>query len=203
MNIQAKPDKDIEDFWLGLKTSMYNFYKSINIPILRPIASWSNNLNLLQSIAAYDEIQDNIRQHISLYAIDVIRFNGNNLYHFKILLTNIKRWNKISDKYSFNNSSTEYYNIMYLIIDLYKSLMQVDDIKIKNIFQQIELLLINKDFTTIIKYAISNNKPNILTKLSGFIDIKKEITQIYGLSPPEKISLKKIIMLVNDNTTLN
>ena len=54
-----------------------------------------------------------------------------------------------------------------------------------------------------IKYAISNNKPNILTKLSGFIDIKKEITQIYGLSPPAKISLKKLIMLVNENTSLN
>jgi hypothetical protein len=202
MNIE-KPDKAIEEFWLGFKTSMNNFYKSINIPILRPITSWSNNLNLLQAIAAYDEIQDNIRQYISLYAIDVIRFNDDNPYHFKILLTNIKRWNKLSDKYSFNNSTTEYYNIMYLIIDLYKSLMQVNDTKIKNIFKQIELLLINKDFSTIIKYAISNNKPNILTKLSRFLDIKQEIMQIYNIEIPKKISLKKLIIHINSTTALN
>jgi hypothetical protein len=200
MNIEEKPDKEIEIFWIGLKTSMYNFYKSINIPVLRPISSWSNNLNLLQEIKAYNEIQDYIRQYISLYAIDVIRFNGDNPYHFKILLTNIKRWNKITDKYSFNNSSNEYYNIMYLIIDLYKSLININNDKINSIFQQIEILLINKDFSTIIKYAINNNKPSILSKLSRFLDIKEEIKNIYDLTPPSNLSLKKLITYIQNNS---
>jgi hypothetical protein len=201
MDIKEKPDKDIEEFWIGLKNSIYNFYKSVNIPTLRPVGSWSDNLNLLQSINEYDEIQKCIRQYISLFAIDIIRFSGKNKRHFKILLTNIKRWNKLSKQYSFNNSSTEeYYNIMYLIIDLYKSIIDVDDnSNIKYIFQQIELLLINKDFSTIIKYAIENNKPGILTKLTGYnIDVKEEIKKLYNIDIPAKISFKKLITNILD-----
>jgi hypothetical protein len=203
MNIQEKPDKDIEKFWFGLKNSIYNFYKSVNIPVLRPVESWSNNLNLLQSINEYNEIQKCIRQYISLFAIDIIRFSGSNKRHFKILLTNIKRWNKLSHLYSINNSSNdEYYNIMYLIIDLYKSIIDVDDnSNIKAIFQQIELLLINKDFSAIIKYSIQHNKPGILTKLTGYnIDVKKEIKKIYDIDIPAKISFKKLINNILDNT---
>jgi hypothetical protein len=209
-----KPDTEIESYWFGIKGSMYNFYKVNNLINIRPIDYWSSNLNLLQQIGKYDDIQYNIRQYISLYAIDVIRFNNGNNYHFKILLTNIKRWNKLTSKYSFNTilstskkeeinknntilNNNSYYNIMYLIIDLYKSLMDIDDKKIKNIFQQIELLLINKDFTQFIKYAIENNKPGLLIKLSKYIDVKKELFNIYDITIPPKMSFKKIINYIN------
>ena len=191
-----RPDKEIEAFWLGFKTSMYNFYDRKDI--CRPISVWSNNLNLLQQVQAYDEIQQNIREHISLYAIDVIRYNDINNRHFKILLTNIKRWNKISDRYSFLTNDTEkYYNIMYLIIDLYKTLMDCEDKNIKMMFSQVELLIINKDFSYFIKYSVENNKSSILDKLSKYIDIKKALKKLYDNEIPDNLSTKKIISLIN------
>lgn len=190
-----RPDKEIEDFWLGVKTSMYNFYDRKDI--CRPISEWSNQLNLLQQIQAYDEIQQNIREHISLYAIDVIRYNDINNRHFKILLTNIKRWNKISEKYSFLTNDTEkYYNIMYLIIDLYKTLMDCEDKNIKMMFSQVELLIINKDFSYFVKYSVENNKSSILDKLSKYIDIKKALKKLYDTEIPDNLSTKKIISLI-------
>lgn len=197
-----RPDKDIEEFWLGIKTSMVNFYKSNfyknNFTCPRPIGEWSDELNMLQQIQDYDTIQQNIREHISLYALDVIRFNDNNNRHFKILLTNIKRWNKISEKYSFlSNNCNEYYNIVYLIIDLYKTLMDIEDINVKIIFSQVELLIINKDFSKLIKYSVENNKPSIIDKLSKYIDINIAIKKLYGKDIPNNLSTKKLISLIN------
>ena len=44
-------DHDIEQFWLGFKTSMKKFYK---VDINRLIDSWSTNLNALQSLKQYE-----------------------------------------------------------------------------------------------------------------------------------------------------
>ena len=82
-----KPDFEIEQFWLGLKDSMINFY--FDKIIKRPIFNWSNKLNLLQKEEKYNEIEMNIRNYISLYGIDLMRKNDS--YHFGILKTNIKK----------------------------------------------------------------------------------------------------------------
>jgi hypothetical protein len=42
------PDYQIEDFWLGLKISMNNFYSSIGL-VNTKIKLWSDNLNKLKS----------------------------------------------------------------------------------------------------------------------------------------------------------
>ena len=92
------PDFEIEEFWLGFKKSMINFYEDNNI---RPIQYWSNNLNNFQSKKMYNNIEDCIKKYISLYAIDVLKVS--NSYNIGILHSNIKRWNRISKKYCFND----------------------------------------------------------------------------------------------------
>ena len=194
-----KPDAEIEDFWLGLKQSMHNFYTSTNQLLPRNIVEWSNRLNDYQQLEMYEEIEKCIRDYISLYAIDVIRSNDINQQYFKLLDTNIKRWCKISNKFNFLNIShdptTSYYNIMYLIIDLYKSVL-TDEIG-RKLFEDIELLLLNKDFTNIIKYAVANNKPGILKKISKYYNLHDLISDIYGIILPSKnITPVKIIALI-------
>ena len=203
---QIKPDAEIEEFWIGFKKSMNNFYTSTSnnhTQIQRDITKWSNKLNTFQELEMYEEIEKCIRDYISLYAIDVIRSPDINQQYFKLLVTNIKRWDKLSKKYNFNPNTnkqtsqhqTEYYSIMYLIIDLYKSVLT--DEKGRELFKDVELLLLNKDFTDIIKYAVTNNKPGILTKIGRYYNLPSLITNIYGIEfPSNRISAAKIINMV-------
>ena len=50
---------------------MINFYSETKIN--RPLNLWSNNLNELQKEKQYNKIEENIRDYISLYAIDLIK----------------------------------------------------------------------------------------------------------------------------------
>ena len=112
-------DYEIEQFWFGLKTSMNNFYKDQNVN--RPIKSWSDNLNYLQSKKQYEEIEHCITKYISLYALDLMRID--NGYNISILNTNIKRWDKISEKYKIFSSRKSYNkgcNLITTLLDIYK-----------------------------------------------------------------------------------
>ena len=77
-------DFEIEQFWLGFKNSMINFYKSKSVN--RPINEWSNYLNNLQFNKKYELIEHCITKYISLYAIDLMR--ANDYYSINILNTN-------------------------------------------------------------------------------------------------------------------
>ena len=91
---KSDPDYSIEEFWYGFKNSMYNFYTVTHIPP-RNIARWSENLNMLKVAKNYDQIENNIRNYMSLYALDVMKYEKNSGHHGNILNTNIKRWNNI------------------------------------------------------------------------------------------------------------
>lgn len=192
-----KPDKEAEEFWLGFKKSMYNFYKDKKIR--RNISEWSETLNKLSDLMDYDNLESKIRDYISLYAIDIIRCRENR--HFKIMITNIKRWNRISNKFKLNSINNEYYSIIYLIIDLYRSIINYDlDLECLYLFEDIELLLINKNFNKFIKFAIDNNKSGLLDKLGKYFQVKEIVKDIYDIeSLPSKISNKKLIKLINDS----
>lgn len=185
-----KPDFFIETFWLDFKKSMINFYEYYNIK--RPINIWSDKLNLLQKSESYDKIEKNIRDFISLYAIDVMR--KRQVYHMGILITNIKRWNKLSIKYNFcNDEKIKYFNIIFLLIDLFDNINTfTDDIK-NEIFDQIELFILYNDLTIIIKYAIQYKKANILDKIRAFTDLNKIIKENYNIDLPENISGRKML----------
>lgn len=200
MNIN-NPDYDIEEFWLGFKQSMENFYKSFNITS-RPIQIWSKNLNNFQKNKKYLEIEECILNYISLYAIDIMKsMNG---YHMNILESNVKRWNKLSNKFSFNNSNIKYHNIIFLLIDIYtssysKHLSDNTSSDFSNIFSQVELFIIYQDFTNLIEFSINNNNPSIIEKLQKFTDIKKNIKNIYQIDIPDNMNAgKKIINLIKN-----
>lgn len=189
-----KPDYYIEKFWLDLKVTMKNFYEQNNIKNERPINLWSFELNTLQKKGDYNTIQNNIRNYMSLYAIDLMKFND--LYHTSILITNIKRWDKLSTKYNFEQSESKYHNIIFLLLDIYNCIMDYSNIELSNIFKQVELFIIYEDFSCLIKYAICNNKANIIDKLNSYKNINDFIKNNYNIEFNDNMSGKKILKLL-------
>ena len=194
------PDHHIEEFWLGFKQSMINFYKASNMPT-RPITMWSDNLNVLQKEQNYDMIERKIRDYISLYAIDVLRCQAN--YYFCILHTNIKRWNVISTKYNFLDENVHYHNVVFMLIDIYYGITikgtHMDDM-IKELFSMVEMYIINNDFMPLITYAIDNNKPSVIDKLNHYSDITNVIKTKYNVELSPKTGGRKIITLIKTKT---
>lgn len=184
------PDYEIEQFWLGLKQSMLNFYEKKSY--CRPIDLWSDELNDLQSIKMYDLIEENIRNYISLYAIDLMK--SMNIYYSHILKTNIKRWNNISKKFKFDEPNTTQ-NIIFTLFDIFCYFVEKDTVNsmIQNIFLQIELTILYQDFTILIKYAVLNNKPSILTKLENITNVREKINKLFDIKIDDKLSYRKYI----------
>jgi len=106
------PDYQIEEFWYGFKKAMMNFYKSTKI--VRNIQLWSDKLNEYKKDKKYSLIEESIKEHITLYAIDVMENEEyDECSHSNILFDNIKRWSKISNKFHFGDSS-KYKSIILL-----------------------------------------------------------------------------------------
>lgn len=200
MSTNEKPDMLIEDFWLSFKISMKNFYK--NHKYSRPIDDWSEQLNIYQKQENYEAIENHIRNYMSLYAIDLMK--GCSSYYIRILITNIKRWNLLSDKFSFKESESEYHNIIFMLIDIYKSLLNADEVILKKLFSEVELFLIYRNLDGLVRFSVDNNKPSILEKLSKYYDyskINKIINRIYTQELKninDKVSYKKIIMKIKN-----
>jgi hypothetical protein len=185
-----KPDYHIENFWLFFKKSMYNYYGEDN---LRPINLWCEQLNNLQKEENYNEIENKIRNYISLYAIDLIR--NLDRYHMGILIANIKRWNAISNNYNFEKTDSKYHNIIFLLIDIYQSLLKTN-LDYTHIFKQVELFIIYQDFTLLIEFAVKYEKPSILNKLLAYCDITKVISEMYHIKLKKNLSGRKILKLI-------
>jgi hypothetical protein len=177
MENKKNVDYEIEQFWFGFKTSMINFYN--NRTLERPIISWSNHLNSLQAEKKYEEIEHCITKYISLYALDLMRIECS--YNLGILNTNIKRWDKISNKYKIFSSRLSYNkgcNLITTLLDIYSLLENKDKID-RTIFNQVELLIIFGDFTDLIKYSRYNNIPSIIDKLLKYdANIFKQVKKV-------------------------
>ncbi len=204
------PDHLIEEFWLLFKQSMNNFYSSNNNSsnynssnYNRPIQYWSDNLNKLQKMKDYINIEIHIRDYMSLYAIDLLRTNS--YYHAGILITNIKRWNNISCN-RFDICDIKYINIVFLLLDIYNMLtnkcMNKVDKEAELLFSTIELYILHEDFKNFIDYAIEYNKPSIIDKINEYEnknnkDVKNAsiiyLENKYHLNLSPKISARKIL----------
>ena len=186
-------DHDIEQFWLGFKTSMKNFYKGRDIN--RPIDSWSTNLNALQSLKQYESIESCITKYISLYAIDLMR--NDNFYAIGILNSNIKRWDKISNKYKIfdgRDKTNKGCNLITTLLSIYTILKDKDKMD-KQIFDQLELFIFFGDFREIIQYARDVELPSIIDKLLKFDPkIFNQVKEVFWLDESMKypISAMKI-----------
>lgn len=204
------PDYQIEEFWLGLKQSMINFYEDDNISTLsRCVNSWADRLNLLKSKQKYLEIEHLVYNYLSLYGIDVLR--SGNLYYLALLNTNIKRWHKVCIHNNVDNldnrqgepSKLKYQNCMLMLLDISyklfskcKSVMEKKDIS--KLFKDVELYLMYEDFQSLIQYALKNKKTNILDALITYNsnNVYQELDIILG-KDVSGLSGKKILGLLN------
>jgi hypothetical protein len=80
-------DDDMEEFWVGFKMHLRNLGKNCD--------EWSAHLNDLKSQRRYDDIKHAIRGYICITAREMLREASD--YHYKIFMTNVKRWEKIDD----------------------------------------------------------------------------------------------------------
>ena len=194
-------DHEIEQFWLGFKDSMFNFYKK-QLNIGRPIHQWSYYLNLLQQKKDYEKIEECIVKYISLYSIDLIRTH--NAYHMRILNTNIKRWDKICNKSKIFVKRSNYNNGCNLIItllDIYTILADKDKVS-QDIFDELEIFIFFHDFRSLIMYAKEQNVPSIIDKLLKYNEsIFYQVKELYGLDNTINypISAHKIFKSMNIN----
>jgi len=198
MDKEKNVDYDIEQFWFGFKASMINFY---NVQLVkRPISNWSNYLNLLQSQKKYEDIEHCITKYISLYALDLMRIDSG--YNIGILNTNIKRWDKISNKYKIFSSRESYNkgcNLITTLLDIYTLLANKDKID-RSIFNQVELFIIFGDFTDLIKFSRNKDIPSIIDKLLKYdANIFNQVKEIFQLEDSIKypISAQKIFKHLN------
>ena len=117
--ITPNPDHEIEKFWLAFKQSMLNFYSAKHV-MSRPIDQWSAKLNRLQTQQKYTEIEAHIKNYLSLYGLDVLRTESQ--YYINILITNLKRWDKIAGSYKFFAGEDGEINIE----DLKQTVLQIE-----------------------------------------------------------------------------
>lgn len=166
--MSSKPiDYELEEFYIGFKQSMINFYQRHSIT--RPIKAWSERLNTLQEKQNYKKIHELIVKIISLYAIDIMRTCD--CYNSGILETNIKRFNRVSKKTMEDGKYTIELitydsNIVFLLYDIFRSVSKTDSLEeLKPLFVQIELYLLYEDYTFLIEFAMKKNRIVILDKL--------------------------------------
>ncbi len=195
-------DFELEEFYLGFKQSMINFYSKHTFK--RPIDDWSRRLNKLQCLKNYKGIHKLITKIISLYAIDLMRVCD--YYNAGILDTNIKRFNRISITID-NLEKIDYdTNIVFVLFNIFKSLLKTQPLdEIEKLFNQVELYLIYEDYTKLITYSVKRNKLSILDKLFKYsnecllqaMNIYNIIVDDLIISNNSVISAKKFVELIN------
>jgi hypothetical protein len=222
---KSDPDFVIEEFWYGFKNSMINFYTTAHIPS-RNITRWSENLNILKVAKNYELIEINIRNYMSLYALDVMKYEKNSTYNGNILNTNIKRWNTISLNSKFTISEKP--NNILLLFDIFNSIknkisMLSEQLKKEQLlsnpeetkqilnklieifkyFEDIEVLIYFDDFDQLIKLSIEVTQIKILNTIRKIIGESKFVRKINELYPnivlDKNITCEKICKTMKSN----
>ena len=186
MNASTKPDYEIEQFWLQFKNTMNNFYTNNKEISKRNITRWSDTLNKFQAKKQYDKIEKHIMDYITLHGLDIIKTGRS--YELQLLNTNVKRWNKITQRYKiFNNTDDNitqgYSNLFYTCVQICISLTKADSsFNYKEMFEDIELIIINNDITVLVEYSILFGKNVIIDKLITYNRslVTQTIIEIYN-----------------------
>jgi hypothetical protein len=188
-------DYELEEFYTNFKQSMKNFYSDHSFK--RPLEEWSSKLNNLKKNKKYSEIQGCIINIISLYAIDLMRTGDS--YNGGILITNIKRFNRISIKNTIIQKIDFNTNLVFLLLNIFTYLCKRRDENVNKLFNQIELYLIYEDFTDLIEYSIENNCLSILDKLFCYSNsIFEKAKKMYNVETNHKIiSSSKFKLLID------
>ena len=190
------PDYELELFWSTYKCSLENFYKNYKV-FKRPLKYWYDELNFHKKKCNYKIIQKKIFDYLTLHMIDVIKSMDS--YHSQILKTNFNRYIKLCEKIKFHNFVDEVIRLD-VIFRIYYSIVSKKEVTHfeMQIFSQIELFIFYDDFNLLIRYAIVNNRPNILDNLMKIINIYSYIQDCYDIELDSYIKGKKIIQLINN-----
>ena len=166
------PDYQIEDFWYGFKNSMIKFYKNCGFKNIK-IEEWSLNLNKYKLEKKYLLIEENIKEYMIIYIIDVMQNEPFIITtHSAILLTNIKRWNKIAKTYNFI-TDTKYTDF----INLYEAFSHIKKKCDENLFPILELFKnitnLKSDYYELVVLAIELKQSKLLDIIIKIIGFKK------------------------------
>lgn len=181
------PDYFIEEFWYGFKNSMVNFYQFIK-KNYDHIFVWSDNLNKLKSLKNYNQIESTVRDYITLYSFDLIKYSNTN-YHDEILITNIKRWNKISTKFvcifNFYNKKTSTKSPtdskILLLFKIYLEIKKDMAFDLLYKLEPVEQIIKNDSYDEFIVWSLTNEKSKILELLSLIpeYNLEQNIKRLY------------------------
>lgn len=193
------PDKHIEEVWYGIKTAFINAYQQSNKIIPMDLDEISENLNELQSNKNYQEIEKNIVITIGkmcrFYISDRI-----SVYNCHILDVQIKRWNKVTEKYKF----FEKQDIRNVIENCVLFYIYFKAIESRNKYQFIIQLFENNNdiptFENIIDVAIKHNYPIVLDKTNHFFCVSSYINEKYGTKFYKNTHGNKIISYLKSKT---
>jgi hypothetical protein len=189
------PDYMIELYWFGFKQSMINFYDTISKKC-EHIIEWSNTLNKYKSNKDYMNIEDCIREYMSSYSFDLIKYSKCE-YHDNILIKNIKRWNEISILFNFNKS-VKHTKIIVLFM-IYLQIKTFEHYDFLNNIRTIEEILESNNYDEFIIYSFNNKKPKILESLKKIpeYNIYENIRRLYPtIDIKDNLSPIKIIQIV-------
>jgi hypothetical protein len=201
------PDYHIENFWYGFKQSMINFYTKHNLNYIN-IYEWSNKLNKLKIDKKYNDIENSIREYISIYAKCILKHSYDlSYYDDDILISNIKRWNKISCNYNFDKSNihNKLLIVFLVILEIKKSKKNINDNiefidYMNNEYDDIDDIINNNNYDDFIIYGFDKNKSKILEllKIIPEYDLFNRIKILFSKIPLnnyKNIKMEKICKL--------
>jgi len=172
------PDKHIEEVWYGLKTAIHNTYSGTNIHIPIDLEDISSCLNILQSNQNYQEIEKQIVITIG----QICRFyveHRMSVYNCHILDVQIKRWNKVTEKYKFFEKqdirnvieNCVFFYIYFKIFENYKKYTALVEL-----FNNTDNI---PEINKIIDISVKYNYPTILDKANNFFCVSTYINNKY------------------------
>lgn len=198
---EDKPDKYIEEVWLGIKNAVNNTFSQKRMQFSIDLCETSNLLNKLQSECNYTKIEEIIMVKIGEICREYIT-NEIDVYNCHILDVQIKRWNKVTKKYKFfENQDVRVvvencilFYIYFKIIDNEKKY-----ITLINIFKNTQGI---PNIHKIIDCSLSSNYPIILDKcnrlccVSSYINTKFKTSfhkNTHGIKIINVMKSKKLI----------
>lgn len=106
----SNPDKNVEFFWYTFKDSIQDF---LNEQEKKEVNDLSKKLNTLQAEKKYEEIERYIKLHLEDIGYKIMA--KDNAYKASHLMTNLKRWSKIS-RYDVCEENNRLYTLLRIYL---------------------------------------------------------------------------------------
>lgn len=178
------PDREIEEFWLTFKDSSSEFLTQEQKYEMDEL---SDKLNNFKRLKQYYQIESYIKNHLEIVGFRILE--QNNYYRANHLITNIKRWIKITDKLTWDNKScnkiSDLNNVFYCLLSIYIGIHK-KKIPAEGYRKEILDLIIqysrtkdDKIINELVNISIKNNIDGYIEKLRHIVDIEMYLKQGY------------------------